>query len=247
MKEPQAGEYWQHKTHTKDRAYFIGRTPEGEMVWQCEGDTIESGNLDWSGWQHLPDCDSWDWQPNEYPKYWTTLKPDAYAFVKQTSKNRCVLVLKNGQDDLVEWWTDASQAGRTPLTKEQAEGLIDKPQESPVVDPGEGWELLPKGTVLRTGDQVYMKGMTDHSWVDTCYPGQIVGSREWLDAQYRRKITPQESPTRVPLRLWCRYERGNKTGHMYVFANTEPPVGAGIKYSEIKSDGNGGWYVEVQP
>ena len=70
VKKPEAGEYWEHET-SGDRVYFIGATPENEMVWQCHGDTIEAGNLDWPGWHHLPDCTGWDWQPETFPQYWT--------------------------------------------------------------------------------------------------------------------------------------------------------------------------------
>lgn len=64
--QPEPDQYWQHKT-SGDRVYFIGRTPEGTMVWQCEGDNIEVGNLDWSEWEYLPGCDSWEWKPVAEP------------------------------------------------------------------------------------------------------------------------------------------------------------------------------------
>jgi hypothetical protein len=141
MKEPQAGEYWQHKIHTKDRAYFIGRTPEGEMVWQCEGDTIESGNLDWSLWQHLPECDSWEWQPDPYPHYYEALSP-SIAYARRDSEDTATLVSKDGREFPDSWYSTthegrkrigllAAVRGRMKITKEQAEALIDKPQESP--------------------------------------------------------------------------------------------------------------------
>lgn len=60
---PEPDQYWQYKK-SDDRVYFIGRTPYGEMVWQCEGDPVEVGNLDWSCWEYLPGCDSWEWKQN---------------------------------------------------------------------------------------------------------------------------------------------------------------------------------------
>lgn len=78
VKSPEPGQYWEH-VKSKDRAYFIGRDPDGVMVWQCEGDIIEVGNLDWSDWQHIPGCTGWEWEPETWPKYYvldpTTVSP----------------------------------------------------------------------------------------------------------------------------------------------------------------------------
>ncbi len=60
-KTPQAGEYWIHNKGT-DIAYFIGLAPSGQIVWECAGDGIEIGDLDWSDWHHEPRCTGWDWQ-----------------------------------------------------------------------------------------------------------------------------------------------------------------------------------------
>jgi hypothetical protein len=56
--------------------------------------------------------------------------------------------------------------------------------EPPAVDPGEGYELLPVGTVLQAGDEFDSGG----TWMTTCYPETkcIAG---WT---YRRKIKPAE-------------------------------------------------------
>lgn len=72
-KKPQAGEWWIHDD-SGEKAYFIGRCPDGIMVWQCEGDDIEHGNLDWSGWHHEPRCTGWEWQPEPQPE-WFDLTP----------------------------------------------------------------------------------------------------------------------------------------------------------------------------
>lgn len=59
-KQPKPGEYWCHKNST-DIAYFIGFTFDNEMVWQCCRDSVEVGNIDWSGWYHEPLCTGFDW------------------------------------------------------------------------------------------------------------------------------------------------------------------------------------------
>jgi hypothetical protein len=59
-KTPQPGEFWVHRNGL-DIAYFIGKAPCGQMVWQCAGDNVEIGDLDWSGWHPEPRCTGFDW------------------------------------------------------------------------------------------------------------------------------------------------------------------------------------------
>lgn len=63
--------------------------------------------------------------------------------------------------------------------------------EPAAIDPGEGWELLPVGTVLRDGDEVLLE---DGSWDATDYVGCKVGDIPSTACTYRRKIKPVESP-----------------------------------------------------
>lgn len=81
-KVPEPNQYWEH-VKSQDRAYFIGRTPEGQMVWQIDGDTVEVGNLDWSGWRHIPGCTGWDWEPaDRWPKYYVNRDPGLKWYVR---------------------------------------------------------------------------------------------------------------------------------------------------------------------
>lgn len=52
QQQPQPGEIWRH-TETNDECLFIGRCRDGQMVWQCDGDTVETGDLDWTGWERV--------------------------------------------------------------------------------------------------------------------------------------------------------------------------------------------------
>lgn len=56
--------------------------------------------------------------------------------------------------------------------------------EPPAIDPGEGWELLPVGTVLEEGDEYESGG----DWNKTCYPG-TKNIKGWT---YRRRKPPSE-------------------------------------------------------
>lgn len=119
--QPERDQYWQHK-ESGDRVYFIGRTPDGEMVWQCRGDSVEVGNLDWSGWEYLPECDSWDWEPvpcvPEYPNYWEANGP-TFLYIVQTSRNAFKVIKKDGSEIEGGWWCDSDERDRRQLTADQ--------------------------------------------------------------------------------------------------------------------------------
>lgn len=120
---PEPDQYWQHKT-SGDRVYFIGRTPEGTMVWQCEGDNVEVGDLDWYEWEYLPGCTGWDWKQEpvpgvpEYPKYWDTDGP-TFAYIVQTSRNAFKVIKKDGSEIEGGWWIESDERHRKQLTPQE--------------------------------------------------------------------------------------------------------------------------------
>ena len=61
-KQPQAGEYWQ-KEYT--RVCVVGTKKNGLTVGETEcGNLISFMSI--HDWQHLPECDSFKWQPEEF-------------------------------------------------------------------------------------------------------------------------------------------------------------------------------------
>jgi hypothetical protein len=60
--------------------------------------------------------------------------------------------------------------------------------EPPAIDPGEGWEVLPHGTLIEDGDEVLD---SDGDWVETGYAGDVSGGPRTGEV-YRRKIKPAE-------------------------------------------------------
>lgn len=235
VKKPEAGEYWEHET-SGDRVYFIGATPENEMVWQCHGDTIEAGNLDWTGWHHLPDCTGWDWQPETFPQWWTALDNVSFAYILRTSIDKCEVINKDGSVSCSRSWDEFDGKKRTQLTKEQAEAMLDKPnliQSDP-----EEWVDLPQDHSLRAGVDQYLNYRGIYETV--CgMQGTIVQDLNSKKAQCRRKDLPKIEPNtnRVAVRLY--WYDGNIVGR---YDHSQP---TDQSFQEIKSDGNGGWYVEV--
>jgi len=63
--------------------------------------------------------------------------------------------------------------------------------ESPAIDPGEGWELLPVGTVLQEGDDCLQ---IEGGWEPTSYPGEAIGSNVWVANTYRRRKPVESHP-----------------------------------------------------
>jgi hypothetical protein len=65
-KQPQAGEWWQQIDGTK--YLCIAKNKHDETIWQVKDSGFRSlvGDYYWKHWQHLPDCDSFDWQPEVF-------------------------------------------------------------------------------------------------------------------------------------------------------------------------------------
>ena len=230
QKQPQAGEWWQ-----KDgkRVCVIGTKKNGLTIGEMRGGTLIPF-MSIHDWQHLPDCDSFEWQPEVFPQYWTA---------KQTDSNRDVafVELKQG-GDWVQHYRDGGEylitvvpfhkGGRTQLTKEQAEAL-QSPQESP-----DDWvEITDPEHVRRECD--FVAGKTDHP--DKWTP--CVATIGWSQAAYpesklrcRRKDLPVvKSPKYVPVRLVCSTEDiGSVIWRMHIAGE-----------AEIKHDGYK-FYIEVQ-
>ena len=172
QKQPQAGEWWQ-KDGT--RVCVVGTKKNGLTVGEMQSGTLIPF-MSIHDWQHLPDCDSFEWQPEVFPQYWTA---------KQTDSNRdaAFVELKQG-GDWVQHYRDGGEylitvvpfhkGGRTQLTKEQAEAL-QSPQESP-----DDWvEITDPEHVRRECD--FVAGKTDHpdewnqctttiGWSQAAYP-----------------------------------------------------------------------------
>ena len=134
VKKPMAGEWWEIGSGFRVRV--IGRKLDGIFLCEERSGKVDRFDIKNAHWKHLPDCDSFDWKPEVFPQYWTTLErqsnsPMATASIIRTSKHEWNLVRKDGvhgtfMGEVSNW----SPSGRTQLTKEQAEALL-LPKESP--------------------------------------------------------------------------------------------------------------------
>lgn len=104
-------------TYTQDGIFWYDE--------HCLGDLI----------QHLPDCTGFDWVPETFPQYWTTVDlKSSIAFMKQFSATEYCFVEKDGTESPIgKWLRSPISEGRKQLTEAEALALLDppKPVESP--------------------------------------------------------------------------------------------------------------------
>ncbi len=72
-KKPQAGEWWQgDTTQLSKRAFVCGFDRDGCVIWQTSQNSgLKRTTLSvfLESHRHLPECDSFEWQPETFPQY----------------------------------------------------------------------------------------------------------------------------------------------------------------------------------
>jgi hypothetical protein len=177
--QPQQGQYWRTQDG-KLRIYVHGVTKLGTVLAEMPcGQWVDIDvNQMLADWQHLPDCDSFDWQPTRYPRYWETHDRAYYAFLRQDSETEFVLVGYDGTD---YEGTEVTLADRAEITEAEAMSRI----VPPTLDPGEGWRLLNPDEPLIPRDEYWRQG----SWrpIAAMY---VRDSSQLANTHYRRRIEP---------------------------------------------------------
>ncbi len=158
-KQPQPGEYWQKED---TRVFVVGRKKNGVTVGETECGGIMVF-LHIHGWQHLTDCDSFLWQPEVWPQYWSAINDVMYAYCERFEPNKYRMVKRDGTVMPDSPWHPNSGRDRTRLTKEQAEALLDNPQESP--DDYRSLEETKVGTVKITSVKPSPKRVPVRLWI----------------------------------------------------------------------------------
>lgn len=97
---PKSGQWWQSIYGT--RVYIIGVKLNGDVMYQAKNLAGYNGGSDWDDWQHLPDCDSFDWSPwtlEVWPKYYLpTMCSFSRAFYRRDSETETVGVGHTGTE-----------------------------------------------------------------------------------------------------------------------------------------------------
>jgi hypothetical protein len=163
-----------------------------------------------------PECDSFDWQPEIFPQYWTTLDSGASntAFVKRYDSVRWHTVRRDGSESIdLGLSSDWNPDGRKQITEAEALALLDKFEPvKPAIDPGEGYRLLGDDEVtLPTDQREYVNAYTNE-WLDLgrlYKPDNSTRTvNDWrncssFDMVIRRKVEPVKPATRkVVLTEW---------------------------------------------
>jgi hypothetical protein len=201
VNKPVVGQWWQYST---DRRYVVGCTTDGNVVLQKpDGKThLACPEYMQKTWKHLPDCTGWDWEPETFPQYWTTLDTtkDGFAFVVRTSEHEWHGVSYDGKHcpaTLNHWHTQGGPY-RKRLTEAEALALLDKPQP---LCKGCGNKLRPENAWMEDGCPCNSpKGVNDpqpaedpEEWVEITDPEHVL--REGVD--YVRTAT-------IPNGEWCK-------------------------------------------
>jgi len=188
-KTPQPGEWW---SDAGEIVFVIGRNSAGHLTYERDGIIEEMDDeSELITWHHEPRCDSFDWvQPPAETVHTIDVNPgDGYRWLEDDE-------IVTPTDEVFR--PDLSPCWVKPLTRVGSAvnefGSDDypirrsiartQPVEPPAIDPGEGWELLPVGTVLQDGDE-FLEGET---WIPTGNAKK--DTVNWNT--YRRKIKPAE-------------------------------------------------------
>jgi hypothetical protein len=228
--QPQPGQYWQTQDG-KLRVYVHGVTQLGTVLAEMpSGQWVDIDvNQMLADWRHLPGCDSFDWQPTRYPRYFETHNRENYAFLRQDSATDFVLVQHDGTGREV---TEVTLADRVQITETEAMSRIvsSVPEWPKYVTNPTGW-ACDTAYLRRDSEEVCVRvttsGVEHPNWWDE-QRDETVHRGTWkyiTEAEAKSRIEPPkpvESPDdwvtqdrvvpRNNIDLWCWIEAG-KTPH----------------------------------
>ena len=250
-KKPQSGEWWKDLRDNQIVNVVIV-TAIDELCVREKGGRLGVWRLAQFAlnYEHLPDCDSFDWQPETFPQYWTTIdcKKDPGAYVIRTSTDQFRIINKDGstQKHIVSWYPEDSK-DRTRITQAEAESLVKKPE--PVESPDD-WVTQDR-VPARVGidsehwsnwgvDEWHVIGSKQISAQRKMMHGNVDEQEDTLSLRCRRRDLPplpQETPKRDYVRLF------QAKGGMVCTAVDVNEFGIPELWRELKHDGTG-FYLE---
>ncbi len=246
QKKPEIGEWWEHDSN---RVLIVGKTRNGIAIAEYQDGSvyeIENGE----NFKHLPDCDSFDWQPETFPQYWTTVDnaSDPGAYVIRTSKTEFKVIDKDGTTRRHSYsWFPKDSTDRTRLTQAEAEARVKNPE--PVESPDD-WVTQDRVPARVRTDQEHWSNWDADEWYRV-RPDQISSRQKMLHGDVdalgytlslrcrRRDLPPlpQETPKREYVRLVAHRTSG------LVFTSPQEALMYPDVYTELKHDGTG-FYLE---
>jgi len=193
-KQPQSGEYWQ--SNNDSPVFIVGVKQNGDVIFENKHGIHFNGGKNWHAWRHLPDCDSFGWVPETWPKYYVHFRAfrDDAEYIRRDSKNSAVSVSKSGAETKIVWDADRDEivasGGWIEVTEAEAKSRLNPPKP----DPGQGYRRInPAVDVPQVGDEFWHKG--EKRWVAR---SREMSHAAWSNTDtYRRRIEspkPAESP-----------------------------------------------------
>jgi hypothetical protein len=206
-KQPQSGEYWQ--SNNDSPVFIVGVKQNGDVIFENKHGIHFNGGKNWHAWRHLPDCDSFGWVPETWPKYYVHFRAfgDDAEYIRRDSKNSAVSVSKSGAETKIVWDADhdeiVASGGWIEVTEAEAKSRLNPPKP----DPGEGWRRIDKSVDMPQNGEEYWDH-EERKWLPRCVAPYAAGT------EYRRRIEPLKPATRtVVLRDWILW---SSPGHEWV-------------------------------
>jgi len=169
-KTPQAGEFWEW---AGERLRIIGTRNDGRIVGENQ-----AGGLEMSchifDMTHLPDCDSFDWQPETFPQWYEPLLDANAAYGIRTNKTELIVVHHDGRRVVRTW--EPIDDHRKKITQSEAESRIKKPE--PVESPDD-WVTQDRVPARVGIDSEHWSNWAAGEW-HVIWPSQISANRKMM-------------------------------------------------------------------
>ena len=202
-KQPQAGEWWQKED---TRVFIIGTKKNGLTVGETEcGNLIPFMSI--HGWQHLPECDSFKWQPEVWPKLYVHCDADCDWCVEQYKVDRIRVHRVTGVEDqpwVAMYSTNIADGTWIKVTEAEALARV-KPVESP-----DDWVTQDRVPPRHGIDQVQWSDWESSRWIYAGGDWHLPEVHSYRDEEddtvlhvrcRRKDLPPVELPKRVTVRL----------------------------------------------
>ena len=249
-KTPQAGEFWEW---AGERLRIIGTRNDGRIVGENQ-----AGGLEMSchifDMTHLPDCDSFDWQPETFPQWYACGNSIGWgitAYVVRDTANTYFCVETNGNEvrsNAYVFEQGLVNSGHwKQVTQAEAEARVKKPE--PVESPDD-WVTQDRVPARVGIDSEHWSNWGVYEW-HVIGPKQISAQRKMMHGNVdeqedtlslrcrRRDLPPmpQETPKREYVRCFTTLEGTVRT------AKDISEVDMPKLWYELKHDGTG-FYLE---